>query len=116
MGQMGQKEKRREVVEEYLGGGVTLRDLSRKYGVGRTTIHRWVKISEAVGGVEELERQEERGELTVKQKRELPTEVKQLRKELEEARLYNELLNAMIDIAEDQLGVPIRKKSGAKRR
>jgi hypothetical protein len=42
------------------------------------------------------------------------TDVKQLRKELEEARLYNKLLNAMIDIAEEEFDIPIRKKSGAK--
>ena len=41
--------------------------------------------------------------------------MRRLRKELEEARLYNELLNAMIDIAEDRFEIPIRKKPGAKR-
>jgi transposase len=46
---------------------------------------------------------------------ELSAEVRQLRKELEEARLYNKLLNAMIDIAEEQFEIPIRKKPGAKR-
>jgi hypothetical protein len=43
-------------------------------------------------------------------------EVRRLRKELEEARLYNKLLNAMIDIAEEQFEIPIRKKRGARRR
>ena len=115
MGQMGQEKKRGEAVREYERGGVTLRELSRKFGVGRTTIHRWVKLAEAAGGIEELERQEMTGELTVRQKRELPADVKRLQKELEEARLYNELLNAMIDIAEEQMGIEIRKKPGAKR-
>lgn len=45
----------------------------------------------------------------------LTTDVRRLRRELEEARLHNKLLNAMIDIAEEQFEVPIRKKSGAKR-
>src|SRR5512134_2424231 len=115
MGQMGQEKKRGEVVREYVRGGVTLGELSRRYGVGRTTIHRWVREAEAAGGIDELERQELTGELTVKQKRELPADVKRLQKELEEARLYNELLNAMIDIAEEQMGIDIRKKPGAKR-
>lgn len=116
MGQMGQEEKRGEVVREYERGGVTLRELSRRYGVGRTTIHRWVKEAQAAGGIEELERQELTGELSLKQKRELPADVKRLRKELEEARVYNELLNAMIDIAEEQMGIEIRKKRGARQR
>lgn len=116
MGQMGQEEMGREVVKEYERGGVTLRALGRKFGIGSSTIHRWVKQAEAAGGIEELERRELSGELTVRQRRELPVEVRQLRKELEEARLYNELLNAMIDIAEEEMGLEIRKKHGAKRR
>ncbi|MGE3465714.1 MAG: helix-turn-helix domain-containing protein [Pyrinomonadaceae bacterium] len=112
---MGQEEVRREVVGKYKGGGVTLRELESEYGVSASTIHRWVKQAEAVGGIEELERLEVRGELTAKQRASLPADVRQLQKELKEARLYNELLNAMIDIAEDQMGVDIRKKRGAKR-
>jgi hypothetical protein len=42
-------------------------------------------------------------------------EIKRLRKELEDAKLKNELLVAMIDIAEEQMGIDIRKKRGAKR-
>jgi UDP-glucose 6-dehydrogenase len=45
---------------------------------------------------------------------ELPTDVKQLREELRKAKLHNKLLNAIIDIAEDQLKIDIRKKSGTK--
>ena len=113
---MGQKDKRREVVEEYEKGGVTLRELGRRYGVGKSLVHRWVKEAEAAGGIEELERRMLAGDLTAKQSRELPSDVKRLQKELAEARLYNELLNTMIDIAEDRLGIDIRKKRGAKQR
>jgi UDP-glucose 6-dehydrogenase len=45
---------------------------------------------------------------------ELPTDVKQLREELRKAKLHNKLLNAIIDIAEEQLKIDIRKKSGTK--
>ena len=47
-------------------------------------------------------------------KEELPTDVKQLREELRKAKLHNKLLNAIIDIAEEQLKIDIRKKSGTK--
>ena len=114
MEQMGQEERRREAVKEYEKGGVSLRGLGHRFGVSQSTVHRWVKEAEAAGGIEELERQELRGELSAKQRRELPADVKRLQKELEEARLYNRLLNAMIDIAEEQFEVPIRKKPGAK--
>ena len=45
----------------------------------------------------------------------LPTDVKQLQAALRKAQLHNKLLNAIIDIAEDQLKIDIRKKSGTKR-
>ena len=45
----------------------------------------------------------------------LPKEVKQLQAALRKAELHNKLLNAIIDIAEEQLKIDIRKKSGAKR-
>lgn len=116
MGQMGQEEKRRKVVLEYEKREVTFRELGWRYGISSSSVHRWVKEAQAAGGIDELERQELTGELSVKQKRELPAEVKRLRKELEEARLMNELLNAMIDIAEGEMGIEIRKKPGARRR
>jgi transposase len=46
---------------------------------------------------------------------ELPSDVKRLQEELRKVKLQNELLNAIIDIAEDQLKINIRKKSGTKR-
>ena len=45
----------------------------------------------------------------------LSNEVKQLQQELRKAQLHNKLLNAIIDIAEEQLKIDIRKKSGTKR-
>ena len=95
-------------------GGVTLRGLERKYGVNFRTIHRWVKECERATGPEEEAKGKERRAMVVKEA-ELPSEVRRLQKELEEARLYNKLLNAMIDIAEEQFEIPIRKKRGAKR-
>ena len=44
----------------------------------------------------------------------LPTDITELQRELAKERLKNQLLNAMIDIAEKELKIPIRKKSGTK--
>ena len=110
---MGQRQRKGEVVEEYVRGGVSLRELERKYKINFRTIHRWVKEAESGLEPEERVKARERRALTVKQ-RELPAEVKELRRELEKAQLKNELLQAMIEIAEDQFGIEIRKKPGAK--
>lgn len=103
-------------MEEYLRGGVTYRELGRRRGVSAATIHRWVKEDKArkergwwpAGGAERRALEARDGKISV--------DVGRLQKELEEARLYNRLLNGMIDIAEEQFEIPIRKKHGAKQR
>lgn len=105
---MGQEKKRREVVEEYLKGGVSLRELGEKHGINHRTIHRWVKGYESGGGTGARRM---RAEVMST----MPDDVKRLQRELYEARLHTKLLETMIDIAENELGIPIRKKSGAKR-
>jgi hypothetical protein len=40
--------------------------------------------------------------------------VKQLEKQLEDAQMKNNALEALIDVAEEQLKIPIRKKAGAR--
>jgi len=117
MGQMGYKKererKREEIVKEYVGGGRSYRELEEKYGVASSTIHRWVQEFEEASAPDGERRRTRRRALVVKQS-ELSTEVRELQRELEEARLYNKLLNTMIDIAEERMGIDIRKKRGAK--
>jgi hypothetical protein len=50
----------------------------------------------------------------VKSLQELQAENRRLRKELDMEQLRNRALNVMIDIAENQFKIPIRKKHGAK--
>src|SRR5947208_2608672 len=102
---MGQQKSKKEVVEEYVRGGVSLRGLSRKYGINYRTIHRWVK---AYQGGKEIESR--RPEAMV----EMPKDVRRLQRELYEARLEAKLYKTMVEVAEKDLGIPIRKKSGAK--
>lgn len=96
--------KKKEVVEEYLKGGVSLRELGEKHGINHRTIHRWVKAQERwdVAGVR------------ARMMEGMPKDVRVLQRELYEARLKAKLFETMIDIAEDEMGVVIRKKSGAK--
>jgi len=105
---MDKKADKEEIVAEYLKGGISLRDLGRKYGVNHRMIHRWVKDF-GEGGAGSLVKKD------VRYTKEQVAEIKRLRRELEDARLKNELLTAMIDIAEEQMGVDIRKKRGARR-
>jgi len=114
---MGQKDKvkmREKAVSEYLSGKRSYRELERMYGIPSSTLQRLVAATgikketwgSGVGGSV--------GE-QLREAREAELEVKRLRGELEAERLHNRVLNAMIDIAEEQFEIPIRKKRGAKR-
>jgi len=108
--------RKKDVIEEYLRGGTSYRELGSKYGVSSSTLQRWVeaagrdKTAGAESGFTEKAKEAEKAEGAD------PTaEIRRLREELRRERLHNELLNAMIDIAEEQFEIPIRKKRGAKR-
>ena len=102
------------IIAEYLVGGTTYRELHAKHGISFQTIHQWVQSF--VGKTKTSKIAADVGQSVLLPKEEpLPVEVKQLQKELHKSKLENKLLNAMIDIAEEQLKIGIRKKSGAKR-
>ena len=118
MGHMkGRRRVREEAVTEYLAGDVSCRELAGRYGISSSTLSRWVeehRSGKKTVTVAEKEAIERVAETLVTGRTEMPGEVGRLQKELHEARLYNKLLEAMIDIAEDQMGVQIRKKRGAR--
>jgi transposase-like protein len=99
------------IIAEYLAGGTSYRKLSTKYGIKHQTIHEWVLAFQGRRKVK-IKVAHFKGRNPKNQPSE--SDVKKLQQELVKAQLHNKLLNAMIDIAEEQLGVPIRKKSGAK--
>jgi transposase-like protein len=99
------------IIAEYLTGQTSYRELEKKHGIDFRVIHSWVTKFQG----KPLRKQKPKiGQPSLKTE-DSPTDVKQLQEELRKAKLYNELLNAMIDIAEDQLKIDIRKKSGTKR-
>lgn len=103
---MEHEKSRTEVVEEYLKGGISLRGLCRKYGLKLATLHKWVKEYKRSGGLVVTNRP--------KAMLDMPKDVQRLQRELYEARLHVKLMETMIEVAEKELGVPIRKKSGAR--
>lgn len=98
------------LVAEYLAGKISLRKLSAQYGIRHQKLHKWVQRFQG--------RLKKKMALkmfdSTSNPEPIPTEIKQLQRELFKAQLHNKLLNAMIDIAEEQLHINIRKKSGAR--
>jgi hypothetical protein len=52
--------------------------------------------------------------LAIKEKEDVPTDIKLLQEELRMSRLQICLLEAMIDISDEQFGTDIRKKAGTR--
>lgn len=107
------EQEKEAIIAEYLTGDITYRKLGAKHGVDFRVLHSWV--TKYQGKPVRKTKPPIPTKQSLKAEFPLPTDVKQLQEELRKAKLYNELLNAMIDIAEDQLKVDIRKKSGTKR-
>ena len=97
------------ILAEYLLGDTTYRKLGVKHGVDFRAIHRWVTTFQGKPVRKTKPKIKPNADLPLEG---LPTDVKQLQEELRKAKLHNQLLNAIIDIAEDQLKIDIREYSG----
>lgn len=108
-----EKSIREAIVAEYLAGGVSLRDLSEKYGYSYAIIGVWVKASKDLPHVialaEKLKESslEPVGQVSFE-------EYTVLEDQLRMANLKNQILEAMLDIGKEQYGIDLRKKSGTK--
>ena len=110
-------ENKQAIIDEYLLGNVGYRVLSKKYGVSHSAINQWVMDFQ---GREQSRSRQLRSKLTLPLMKpedthaNLPKEVVELQKELAKERLRNKLLTAIIDVAEQELKIAIRKKYGTK--
>ena len=107
---------KRHVVGEVESGRTSQSEASRRYGIlGHSTILKWIREYGRFSshytrraGLKGMDAKEI--ELI-----RLENENKALRQELESARFKNVVLETLVDVAERELGIPIRKKYGAKR-
>ena len=108
-----------KVLQEYFSTDKSQRELMVKYKIGgNNTIKKWMRKFDLSEPSEEqiktqriMSKEEEK---TVKE-RELEAKVAQLERELEQERLRTLALNTLINVAERDLKITIRKKYGAKR-
>jgi transposase len=104
--------EKRSVVRA-VSAGMTVREAVIAFNVPTSTmVRRWIKDFSL-----------ENTEISIPNPIEMPkhpilesdnAEIKALRKALEEANMKNRALNTLIDIAEEQLKIEIRKKPGAR--
>lgn len=105
---------RRKVVEEVLSGSIFIAAAAKKYGIPhRSTVSSWIKWYSknndiAISILSSVSTQKEN-----KSPNELER-IKELEAALEAAKLKIIGLETLIDVAEEQLKIDIRKKSGTK--
>jgi transposase len=124
-GRMGRKDVyeaafKRKLCEELLGGTITAAEISRKYNIpGSGTVTRWaMRYQEERTGLVILQGMEEDTKEAGNDNMQLPpdcaVQIAALKKELEGAKLRATVLETMIDIAEEEFKIEIRKKYGTK--
>jgi transposase-like protein len=105
-----------KIIEKYLEGDVSFAMLSRQYKINPGVISRWLRVLK--NGRPVIKRNKISKFTGMAQQRtieQLQEQIKQLNRQLEDERIKAELYKKMIDIAERDLGIPIKKKYGAKR-
>jgi transposase len=110
-----------QAIIEYLTQGTGYRKLAAKYGVSRSTINKWVMIHQGIHNLPRTEKQEKhylspmskKSEKSDQKQQELEQKIAVLEKQLAWEKLRVEALDTMINIAEKQLDISIRKKSGS---
>jgi transposase-like protein len=108
-----------QIIQEYLNTSATQKELKEKYNFrGNNNINNWMlkfglsKLSE-----EQIELHQAMAKETQKTslEQELELKIKKLEEDLKKEQFRTKALNTMIDIAEREMKVDIRKKPGAKR-
>ena len=105
-----------KIIKEYQAGGETYRSLSKKYGIGSSLIVGWVKKIQCnlIPKKKPSRILDKFIVVNMDNKKDGHSELAHLQRALEDALLKNKALETMITIAEEQLKINIRKKSGTK--
>ena len=113
-----------QIIQEYLSKGCGFRELASKYGISRTTICKWVAIHQGIHNLPPTEKQVKYSTSSMNSsKKKISTEqlsdqqalqqkIALLEKQLQWEKLRADALDTMINIAEQQLSISIRKKPG----
>jgi transposase-like protein len=113
-----------QIIREYLTQGCGFRKLSVKYGISRTTICKWVLIHQGIHNLPPSEKQEKYSTSSMNSSpkksssdseqtaKALQQKIAALEKQLQWEKLRADALDTMINVAEKQLDITIRKKPG----
>jgi transposase-like protein len=104
---------KRSVVRAVLSGRMTIQEAQSSFGIkGLKTITGWIEQSDQENA--EIAESMKKGKKDNKATMGNNNELKALQQQLADAQLKIAALNTLIDVAEEQLNINIRKKPGAK--
>ncbi len=107
-----------KILEEYLSTSISLKELKEKYGLKSDgNIYNWMRkfgLKKPSEGEIKLNNAMAKEKDKTLQERLLEEENKKLKQELDHERLRTLALSKLIDVAERELKIDIRKKRGAK--
>ena len=112
-------EEKLKLIEAFQVSGLSVSHFQKKNGMGHCTISKWMtkfglsNKSERIKMVTEEEKSTPGNEKSI-QERILEARIKQLEQELKDEKIKSLAYKTMIEIAEEELGVDISKKAGAK--
>ena len=113
-----------QIIQEYLTQGCGFRKLAAKYGISRTTICKWVLIHQGIHNLPPTEKQQTYSTSSMNSSPQklssnneqtaeaLQQKIAALEKQLQWEKLRADALDMMINVAEKQLDITIRKKPG----
>ena len=105
---------RRMVVEEVLSGSIYIAGAAKKYGIAhRSTVSSWIKWHQNNADIE-LPKPPSMNEKETDRPEGESEQIRELKAALELAKLKIIGLETLIDVAEEQLNIDIRKKPGTK--
>lgn len=116
---------RKEAVREYLEDGIPYRALAKKYNVSRSTINKWVLVHQGIHDIPRSHKQitydlqqktlgKKSKQIIPEHQSDLEKKIELLEKQLEWEKLRSRALDTMINVAERELHIDIRKKPGTK--
>ena len=105
------------IIADYLRSGLSMEAYQSKRGMGHSTLSRWlIRFGLPNASPKETDMKKPGIKQNGKSQRELQLEAKvaELEKQLEQVRLKALAYETMVDVAKEELGIDLRKKSGAK--
>jgi transposase-like protein len=109
---MSREELRQQIAKAYSTGDVSIRTLGERYKLSPSSVYRFIMAEEKAERKRELANPKPIVKTPVEETASMPTDVGWLQEELRMSRIRVLLLEATIDISDEQFDTDMRKKTG----